>query len=112
MLEKKIWANFQRIIELFTQKIVTKLSKIWVWYPGSEIRKKPIPDPGVKKAPDPGSGSTTLARNVSKYCSNLLGKEGLFFGRQTELLLVVNLKQSINWQNFQINPCNNTARLR
>jgi hypothetical protein len=29
---------------------------------GSEIRKKPIPDPGskVKKAPDPGSGSTTL----------------------------------------------------
>jgi hypothetical protein len=28
MLNKKIWANFQRIIELFTQKIVTKLSKI------------------------------------------------------------------------------------
>jgi hypothetical protein len=51
-----------------------------------------IPDPGVKKAPDPGSGSATLTRNVSKYCSNLLGKEGLFFGRQTELLLVVNLK--------------------
>jgi hypothetical protein len=24
-LRKKIWANFQRIIELFTQKIVTKL---------------------------------------------------------------------------------------
>jgi hypothetical protein len=35
---KKIWANFQRIIELFTLKIVTKLSKIWVWDPGSEIR--------------------------------------------------------------------------
>jgi hypothetical protein len=47
MLQKKIWANFQRIIELFTQKIVTKLSKkIWVWDPESEIRKKPIPDPG------------------------------------------------------------------
>ncbi len=30
MLKKKIWANFYRIIELFTQKIVTKLSKIWV----------------------------------------------------------------------------------
>jgi hypothetical protein len=28
VLNKKIWANFQRIIELFTQKIVTKLSKI------------------------------------------------------------------------------------
>jgi hypothetical protein len=33
MLKKKMWANFQRIIELFTQKIVTKLSKIWVWGP-------------------------------------------------------------------------------
>ncbi len=38
MFKKKIWANFQRIIELFAQKIVTKLSKIWVWDPGSEIR--------------------------------------------------------------------------
>jgi hypothetical protein len=46
-----------RIIELFTQKIVTKLSKIWVWDPRSGIRKKPFPDPdpGVKKAPDTGS---------------------------------------------------------
>ena len=35
MLKIKIWANFQRIIELFTQKIVTKLSKIWVWDSGS-----------------------------------------------------------------------------
>jgi hypothetical protein len=34
MLKKKMWANFQRI----TQKIVTKLSKIWIWDPGSEIR--------------------------------------------------------------------------
>jgi hypothetical protein len=38
VLKKKIWANFQRIIELFTQKIVNKLSKIWVWDQGSEIR--------------------------------------------------------------------------
>jgi hypothetical protein len=37
MLKKKIWANFQRIIECFTQKIATKLSKIWVWDPESEI---------------------------------------------------------------------------
>jgi hypothetical protein len=62
MLKKKILANFQRIIELFTQKTVIKLSKIWVWDPRSGIRKKPIPDPspGVKKAPDPGSGSAAL----------------------------------------------------
>jgi hypothetical protein len=69
MLKKKIWPNFPRIIEVFTQKIVTKPSIIWVWDPGSGIRDPGsgknlfrIPDPGVKKAPipDPGSGSATL----------------------------------------------------
>jgi hypothetical protein len=38
LLKKKIWANFQRIIEHFLQKIVIKLSKIWFWDPGSEIQ--------------------------------------------------------------------------
>jgi hypothetical protein len=60
VLQKKIWANFQRILELFIQKIVTKLSKIWVWDPGSGKNLFLIPDPGVKKSPDPGSGSATL----------------------------------------------------
>jgi hypothetical protein len=67
MLKKKNWPNFPRIIEVFTQKIVTKPSKIWVWDPGFGIRDPGtgknlfrIPDPGVKKAPDPGSGSATL----------------------------------------------------
>jgi hypothetical protein len=56
VLKKKNWANLgQRIIELFTQKIVTKLSKIWIWDPGSGKNLFLIPDPGVKKAPDPGS---------------------------------------------------------
>ncbi len=36
LLKKKIWANFQRIIELFMQKIVIKLSKIWFWDPDPE----------------------------------------------------------------------------
>jgi hypothetical protein len=64
VLKKKIWANFQRIIDLFTKKIVKKLFKIWSWDPGSVIRypgsgKTPfrIPDPGVKNAPDPGSAT-------------------------------------------------------
>jgi hypothetical protein len=59
MLRKILWANFQRIIELFTQKIVNKLSKIWVW---------------VKKASDPGSGSSTM--NFTKkifFFFNILG---------------------------------------
>jgi hypothetical protein len=81
-----MWANFQIIIELFSRKIVTKLSKIWVWDPGSEIRKKPILDPGVKKAPDPGSGSATLPLSVAISQQDLwtlpqtkVGKEwGLF----------------------------------
>jgi hypothetical protein len=64
VLKKKIWANFQRIMELFTQKIVTKLSKIWIWDPGSGKNLFRIPDPGVKKAPDPGSGSATLLIQV------------------------------------------------
>jgi hypothetical protein len=57
MLKKKIWANFQRIIELLTQKNVTKLSKIWVWDPGSEIRDPEKNHSGSrgKKAPDPRS---------------------------------------------------------
>jgi hypothetical protein len=56
-LKKKIWPNFPRIIEDFTQKIVTKPSKIWVWDPGSRIWKKPNPDPGSRgqKASDPES---------------------------------------------------------
>jgi hypothetical protein len=34
---------------------------------GSGIRKKPNPDPGVKKAPDPGSGSATLLNMISAW---------------------------------------------
>ncbi len=45
-----------------------------IWDPGSEIRDPEkthsgshIPDPGVKKAPDPGSGSATLIAGTEKY---------------------------------------------
>ncbi len=62
VLRKKIWADFQRIKELFTKKIVSTLSSqkygFGIRDPGSG--KNPIPDPGVKKAPDPRSGSATL----------------------------------------------------
>jgi hypothetical protein len=55
MLKKKLWANFQRITELFTQKIVTKLSKNMGLGAGIRKNLSQIPDPGVKKASDPGS---------------------------------------------------------
>jgi hypothetical protein len=54
-LKKKISANFQRIIELFTQKIVNKLSKIWVWDPGSGKNLFWIPDPGSRGQKGTGS---------------------------------------------------------
>jgi hypothetical protein len=60
MLKKKILANFQRIIELFTQKIVTKLSKY-----GFGIRdpeKNLFPDPGSRG--QKGTGSRIRIRNT------------------------------------------------
>jgi hypothetical protein len=69
MLKKKNWGTYQRIVELFTQKIVTKLSKIWVWDPGSGLNLFRIPDPGVKKAPDLGSGSATLQKSKNMLSS-------------------------------------------
>ncbi len=74
MLKKKIWANFQRIIVFFYQKNCQKALQNMVL--GSGIRdpgsgKNPfrIPDPGVKKAPDPGSGSATPA-----FCKEISSK--------------------------------------
>jgi hypothetical protein len=71
LVKKKFWADLQRIIELSSQKMI-KLSKIWVWDPGSGIQDPgsgektlfwiPDPGPGVKKAPDPRS----RIRNTAK----------------------------------------------
>ncbi len=61
MLKKKIWANFQRIIEHFLPKKLSLTSQKY----GFGIR-----DPektyyeGVKTAPDPGSGSATLLKRI------------------------------------------------
>jgi hypothetical protein len=59
VLRKKVWPNFQRIKELFTQTIVTKLSKMLVWdpNPGSEIPnpEKTYSGPRIQgsRIPDP-----------------------------------------------------------
>jgi hypothetical protein len=69
VLKKKIWANFKEL-ETFTQKIVNKLSKIWVW------------DPGVKKAPDPGSRIRIRnTRGTIQRTSGLMG-DGNYFRRE------------------------------
>jgi hypothetical protein len=49
--------------ELFlTQKVVTKLSEIWVWNPGSGKKSFRIRIQEIKKAPDPRSA--TLSEKV------------------------------------------------
>ncbi len=53
MPKKKIWANFQRIIYLFSQKIGTMLSKIWVWDPGSGKNLSRIQGSKRHRIPDP-----------------------------------------------------------
>jgi hypothetical protein len=62
MTNDNFLAKTLRILVLFTQKFVIKLSKIWVSDP-----EKPIPDPGsmFKKAQDPGSRSATLVENIA-----------------------------------------------
>ncbi len=96
MLKKKIWANFQRIIELFTQKIVTKLSKIWLWDPGSEIRDPEKTYSGSRiqgskrhRIPDPGSATLEKSRRKMS-CKTIRGN------RYQEKLLPVRAVDSWN----------------
>jgi len=56
MLKKKFWLILNKIIVLFTQKFVTKLSRIWVRDPGSGIgffripsKRHRIPDPDLQQ---------------------------------------------------------------
>ncbi len=57
VLKKNIWANFQRIIEFFTQKLSQSSQKygFGIRDPRSGIRKKPIPDPGSRGQKGTGS---------------------------------------------------------
>jgi hypothetical protein len=59
--EEKNVGQFSKNYRTFAQKIATKLSKIWVWYTGSGIQKKPVPDPGSRGQKGTGSGSATLS---------------------------------------------------
>ncbi len=67
MLKKKIWASFQRIIELLPKNLSLSSKKYGAGIrdPGSvkNLFRIQIPDPGpaVKKAPDPGSATLVLS---------------------------------------------------
>jgi hypothetical protein len=73
MPTEKNLGQFTKNYKTFYPKI-TKLVKIWVWDPGTEILDPEktysgsrTPDPGAKKAPDPGSGFATLLQRAQKY---------------------------------------------
>jgi hypothetical protein len=66
MLKKKIWANFQSIIDVFTQKLSISSQKNGFGIRDPEKNLFRIPDPGVKKAPDPGSRIRIC--NTAKIC--------------------------------------------
>jgi hypothetical protein len=68
MLKKQTWANFQRIID-FLPKTLSPSSQKY----GFGIRKKPIPDPVVKKAPDPGSATLGIGLSYQPARLWLLG---------------------------------------
>jgi hypothetical protein len=85
VLKKKIWANFQRIIELFTKKIVKKLLKIWSWDPGSGKNPFQIPDPGSRG--QKGTGSRIRIRNTAK--------KNIFFLKLAHRHIIFSLKNLI-----------------
>ncbi len=71
MLKKKIWANFQRIIELFTQMSLScQIYGFGIRDPRSGIRKKTIPDPGSRG--QKGTGSRIRIRNTGIQIGFLL----------------------------------------
>ncbi len=73
-MKKIFWANLQRIKEFSTQKIVIKLSKIWVWDPGSEIRD---PRSGIR---DPGSEIRDLRSEIRDPGSEIRDPEKTYSG--------------------------------
>jgi hypothetical protein len=76
---KKIPDPHQRLQVFLTSKsqIVSKLSEIssgmFIPDPGSGFDFLPVPDPGARKAPDPGSGSATL-HEINRVTSRTISK--------------------------------------
>jgi hypothetical protein len=56
-------------LSIFSQKMVSKLSEIsfGLFIPDSDPDSLPVPDPRVKKAPDPGSGFATQVADLGCF---------------------------------------------
>jgi hypothetical protein len=79
--KKKLWANLQRILELFTPKNIIKLSIIWVWDPGSGKTLFQIQVPGSK-----GHRISYRIRIRNTDCNNTI-----FYFPDHDLYIVVSL---------------------
>ncbi len=77
--KKKMWANFQRILELCTQKLSASSQKYGFGIRGSGKNLFRIPDPGVKKAPDPGSATLVICHAEFRCRCNVLSCPELWF---------------------------------
>jgi hypothetical protein len=70
-------SQFTKNYSFFANKIVSKLSKIWVGDPVSEIEEKPLPDPGSRGKK--GTGSQIRIHNTDfrkvRRSSNVTGKK-------------------------------------
>ncbi len=93
-----IWAYSKGSTELFTQKIVAKLSETWVWDPGSEFRdcKNSFLDPGVKKS----TGSRFRIRNSDLHHPQQQCNITLTFFKRS-----VTTVQTVSFSNFYKMAC-------
>jgi hypothetical protein len=95
-----IWAYSKGITELFSKKIVAKLSETWVWDPGSEFRdcKNSILDPGSRGQKSTGSRIRTRNSDLhhpQQQCNITL----TFFKRS------VTTVQTVSFSNFYKMAC-------
>ncbi len=84
MLKKKFGPIFKELYNFLSKKLSLSYLKYGFGIRDlrSGIREKPIPDPGVIKAPDPWSGSATLEYTVPEGFHLLLQLALLFHHRE------------------------------
>jgi hypothetical protein len=102
-LKKKFEPSHRELNYFFPTKIVTKLSKIWIWDPRPGIWKKHIPDQGVQRAPDPGSGTLHLLIDINFIF--------ILFSMTMPLLLLSTFSPCFGWINtpYQVGSKLSTA---
>jgi hypothetical protein len=63
MLKKKFEAIFKKLYKFLSKNLSQSSKKIWGWDPENNLFRILDPGLGVKKAPDPGSGTHGTLHN-------------------------------------------------